>query len=345
MIKFKSIYKGIIKFPVSSGLNILSLIIAFSGIITLILYVNYQNSFDTFNKNFKNIYQVRLDQTMMFMPAKTAGLIKKDVPGIENVSRLKFIEKQATTEALKNENRNYKVQNLYADNSIFSIFTLPFLNGNKTDALTRPNTIVLTKALSSKLFDTKNPVGKIVWLNEEKYTVTGVIQNIPQNSSFEADCITSFSTLTQDPNSAANRWNEWSYNIFCTVSPRANIHNLAQQINQIPALHKHFVEQAKMKVTLNPLSSLHFTKTTFNQFDNVSRTVLNILVLLTIILAAMGIINFVNLSVSQAGEKAKRYSIMRVLGAGRGIHTDFSYCTGFCFCSSFYYLSTHSKPV
>ncbi|MBE0649771.1 MAG: ABC transporter permease [Bacteroidales bacterium] len=321
MIKFKSIYKGIIKFPVSSGLNILSLIIAFSGIMTLILYVTYENSFDKYNQNYGSIYQLRVNKASFNLPALMSGIIGKNIPEIENITPFQFSNTEVTTEKLKNQNTNYNVQELYAGNSIFKIFTLPFLVGNKETALNQPNTVVLTHSLSLKLFGKTNPTGKKVWLHNHEYTVTGVIQDIPKTSSFTADCITSFKTLTQDPNSAANRWDEWSYYIFCEISPKADAKEVTQKINQIPELKKQVISDTPgniIHIFMSPLSDLHFSQNKY-YFQTVSRTVLNILVLLAVILAVMGIINFVNLSVSQAGEKAKGFSIMRVLGAGKEV--------------------------
>lgn len=315
MIKLKSLYKSIIKYPVSSGLNILSLIIAFSGIMTLILYVTYENSFDKYNKNFHSIYKIEIQKEGFGLPALMSGVIKKNIPEIEDITPFSF--QNHSISIPESPNKNYGVDILFAKNSVFNIFTFPFTMGQKNQALTRPNTIVLTKKTADKLFGKVNPIGKKILLAKQSYTVTGVMENIPKTSSFTADGIASFKTLTQNPNAAANQWSEWSYSIFCKLSSNSNYKEVSQKINHIPEIVKQFAPH-KPVLELKPMAKVHFSQGNYN-YRTVSKTVLNILTLLAVILALMGIINFVNLSVSQATEKAKVFSVMRVLGAGRKV--------------------------
>lgn len=321
MLKLKSLYKGIIKYPISSGLNILNLVVAFSGIMTLILYVSYENSFDTFNNNYHSIYKIQVGKDGTTVPAVMAPIIRKNIPEIEGITPFSFYSSHAPIAKLGSKKMNYPVKVLCAENSVFDIFTFPFILGEKGKALTKPNTIVLTQKLSSKLFGNKNPVGKKILLNKIQYTVTGVIRDIPETSSFTADCITSFKTLTQSPNAPANTWEEWSYEIFCKFGKGVNYHEVSRKINNIDEFKKYFKQnnnaESRTIIYLQPLKKLHFSKD-YN-FRTVNRKVLDVLILLSIILALMGIFNFINLSISQSLPKAKTFSVMRVLGASREI--------------------------
>ncbi len=321
MFKLKSIYKSIVKYPTSLVLNILSLVIAFTGIITLMLYISYENSFDTFNKNYHRIYKIEIGNPGSTVPAVISPIIRKNVPEIENITPLLFTNSTLTTAKLKARKIIFYASGMYANNNVFNIFTFPFVLGNKKHALSNVNTVVLTKSMARKLFGEKNPVGKEVLIHDKNFTVTGVIQDIPENSSFRVKYISSFKTLTQKPGDAANTWEEWSYRVFCKVNKQADIRNVTEKLNAIEEINKHInpdtdnSKEHREALFLKPLSGLHFS--TDNNFSIINKKVLYVLGILALVLAIMGAVNFINLTTSQAFQKAKIFSIKRVFGANR----------------------------
>ena len=320
MFKLKSIYKSIVKYPTSLVLNVLSLIIAFTGIITLMLYISYENSFDTYNKNYHHIYKIEIGKPGSTVPAVVSPIIRKNIPEIENITPLWFVDYPLTTNILKAKRISFNSSGIYAKNDILDIFTFPLIYGNKKDALTKPNTVVLSKKMAEKLFGKANPIGKEVLVNSKDFTVTGVMKDIPQNASFHADFIASFITMVPKADSWPNLWSMWSFQIFCKVNKQADIREVTRKLNAIKEINKHFNPSAQRKevvpkLYLKPLSSLHFSNN--GNFTTVNRKVLNVLSILAIILAIMGAVNFINLTTSQAFQKAKVFSIKRVFGANR----------------------------
>ena len=320
MFKLKSIYKSIVKYPTSLVLNVLSLIIAFTGIITLMLYISYENSFDTYNKNYHHIYKIEIGKPGSTVPAVVSPIIRKNIPEIENITPLWFVDYPLTTNVLKAKRISFNSSGIYAKNDILDIFTFPLIYGNKKDALTKPNTVVLSKKMAEKLFGKANPIGKEVLVNSKDFTVTGVMKDIPQNASFHADFIASFITMVPKADSWPNLWSMWSFQIFCKVNKQADIREVTRKLNAIKEINKHFNPSAQRKevvpkLYLKPLSSLHFSNN--GNFTTVNRKVLNVLSILAIILAIMGAVNFINLTTSQAFQKAKVFSIKRVFGANR----------------------------
>ncbi len=321
MFKLKSIYKSIVKYPTSLVLNVLSLVIAFTGIITLMLYISYENSFDTFNKNYHSIYKIEIGKPGSTVPAVISPIIQRNIPEIGSITPLLFVNNTITTAELKARKTIFYTSGMYAKNDVFSIFTFPFILGKKEHALSKVNTAVLTESMAKKLFGTKDPVGKEVLINDKNFTVTGVIQDIPKNSSFHVDDVMSFKTITQKPTDAANTWQEWSYRVFCKVNKQADIQNVAHKLNAIKEIDKqinHVIAGKKEKrilLYLKPLSSLHFSND--YSFSTINKKVLNVLSILALVLALMGAVNFINLTTSQAFQKAKIFSIKRVFGANR----------------------------
>lgn len=320
MFKLNSLYKSIVKYPTSLALNILSLVIAFTGIITLMLYISYQNSFDTYNKNYQHIYKIEIGKSGAPIPAVISPIIRKNIPEIESITPVWFINYPLTTNELKAKRISFNSNGIYAKNDALNIFTFPLIYGNKKNALTKPYTVVLSKKIADKLFGNTNPIGKEVLVNSSDFTVTGVMKDMPQNASFHADFIASFITMIPKADSWPNLWSMWSFQIFCKVNKQANIEAVSKKINKIKGFNRHYFiskEENKNKTIFNlePLSHLHFSND-YN-FSTINKKVLHVLSILALVLALMGAVNFINLTTSQAFQKAKVFSIKRVFGANR----------------------------
>jgi len=317
MIKTKLFFKGILKYPTSLVLNILSLTIAFTGIITLVLYVSYEKSFDTFNENYNNTYKIIIGKDGFTVPAKIAPIIKENISEIESITPFWFVSKSISTKYLKQQKINYFEHGLFASNEVFDIFSFPLSLGDKQNALTEKNTVVISENLKEKLFQKTNPIGKEVLISDNVFKITGVLKNIPKTSSFRVDFITSFITISSKPNDFTNKWSSWSFQVFCKVSDKANIPNLEKKINTIKELRDHFDTNENKEIHRNfhlqPLKELHFK--TNGYFNTVSKMLLHILTILALILFIMGIANFVNLTTAQVIQKSKNISIKRVIGS------------------------------
>jgi len=316
----KTILRSIKRYPVSTGLNVLSLIIAFSGIITILLYISFENSFDKHNENYETVYKVQVGKDGSSVPAVMSTVIKRDVPEIAAITPVFFRNYLFSLPNTKDKDKFYRKSIMYVNNEVFDIFTFDFILGNKQNALTKPNTVVLTESLSKTLFGNANPVGKEVSINYQLYNCTGVIKDLPKTSSFQTDCLISFETLIQQPeNNWVNKWSEWSFVIFAKINKDETPDSIIPKLNSIEEIEEKYKD--KGEATLNhffyllPLKDLHFTNT--GRFSYVNPTVLKVLYLLALILAIMGIVNFINLLTSQAMQRAKSFTIKRVLGASR----------------------------
>lgn len=320
MFKLKSILKSIIKYPTSTALNIISLIIAFSGIITLVLYVSYENSFDKHHENYDQIYKVIFGKDGTSITAAFAPVIKQNVANISAITPVWYAYHYASKTLSENKDDFYRVSSLYAKNDVFDIFTYNFIFGDKTDALSKTKTVVLTKSLSTKIFGDANPVGETVTIDKENFICTAVIDDIPETSSIKTECFISYETLLQKENSFANRWNEWSFRIFIKINKEENYADVLKGINSIEEINERFEEQiadnkGENLLYLQPLSEFHYSGDSW--FVLANKTTLNVLGLLAFILAIMGMVNFVNLLSSQAMQRARVHSIKRILGATR----------------------------
>ncbi len=323
MRTLKQLLKTIFKYRLSSGLTILSLVVAFLGIIILSLYVSYERSFDKFHKNGDDIYRICFGyDNGANMPVPMKKLVEDNIPEVENAvvfsgwwNNQLYLQRKSKKEAVS-------AQMMAASKDFFSVFSFPLISGQADKVLTQPNTLVVSETLAKKLFGTIDIVGKPLMVRgKEPYIITGVMKDIPKNSAFKRDAFVSFATYMQPNNDwrGAQSWSEWSFNIFFQLKKGTDVNTVVGKISSLEKVVEELKEieesysPKEAVVKLQPLSDLHFDTKNY-YFLSVNKDVLNILTLIIVILLIMGAVNFINFSTSQAPLRAKSLSVQQILG-------------------------------
>lgn len=191
---FKTAWRNLSKNKFYTIINTSGLAVGLATGIMLLLWVQNELSFDKFHKDYQNICQL----SSRF---KSSGedMIWKGVPGPLAVFAKSFPEVQSVVRTLgefdqilsdKNRDKIFGGNVIaYADSGFFSMFTFPLLKGNKATVFLNNNSVVLTKSTAQKLFGNEDAIGKIVRFQGNYFTVTGVLQNFPENSSIRYDAI------------------------------------------------------------------------------------------------------------------------------------------------------------
>jgi putative ABC transport system permease protein len=229
---------------VFTGINALGLSVALTASFIMLLYVINELSYDHCHKNrakvFKALnYYVDFDKTDSGTPYILATALKDEFPQIAKAIRVR----RMSGFKLKLKDEYINVPNAVGtDSEVFDIFTLPLISGNPhQNLLEDKNSIVLSRELSEKIFPGQNPIGKeIVGLvnNEEHvFIVNGVFENIPENSTFRAQCLVN-SRWTLDPinssfrvTNADKRWDFTFWNTWILLSKDYNVKSLEKQFS------------------------------------------------------------------------------------------------------------------
>lgn len=317
MRTLKQLLKTIVKYRLSSGLTVLSLVVAFLGIIILSLYVSYERSFDSFHKNGDDIYLMSFNMDMgASLPVPMGKLIKDEIPEIDK--HTVFVDWWGNNKLFKPEQSvsdaiEANIGNVSAD--FFTMFNFPLISGQADKVLVEPLTLVISESLAKNIFGTVDVVGKPLIVDGAKpFTITGVMKDMPKNTIFKKDAFVSLATKTN-----AVDWSEWSYSLFFQLKDGADKENVIKKIadiERISAMQKQIVErfsEQESQILLLPLQSIHFKSNTY-MFSTTNAKVLNILTLLIVILIVMGAVNFINFSTSQAPLRAKSLSVQQILG-------------------------------
>lgn len=208
MIKnyFKTALAHLTKNITYSLISILSLTIGLALCILLLLYVQYELSYDRFNKNADHIYRL-CQPNVTYQSPQTAKLLANSIPEIKDYTRL--LPRYNEIVEYK-ENRFKETAVTYTDAGLFRIFSFKFKQGNPESALSDPFTIVISEKTARKYFGNEDPMGKVLKLNnEENYTITGVLEDMPQNSHFRYEIFITLAGTEKD------EWmNNWGWQNF-----------------------------------------------------------------------------------------------------------------------------------
>jgi putative ABC transport system permease protein len=199
---FKTAWRNLWRNKIYSSINIIGLAIGMAACITILLFVSYERSFDNFNK--KNIYRLNEVQKFEGMAAAQkvalsmfpmAPTLKAEFPQIKNYTR---INAAGNTPLNYGDKKVFIKRICFVDSTFLNLFDFKLLNGDRKSVLEKKNSIVLTKETAEKLFGKGDPVGKVlVNYNRDTTTllVTGVLDNVPQNSQLQFDALVPFLTI------------------------------------------------------------------------------------------------------------------------------------------------------
>jgi len=309
-------------------INALGLSIALAASFLILLFVINELSYDHCHKNRKRIFRVLNYYTEFKMtdsqsPYVLASALREEFPQIEksvNVSRVRGFQ-------LKLKDEYINVPGAIATQSeVFDIFTLPMIDGEShQNLLEDQNSIVLSRELSTKLFPDQNPVGKeilgLVNNNEQVFIVKGVFENIPENSTFRAQCILNSKWTVADINKAFNITNadkSWEHNFWTTWVLLSKDGNAGLLGNQLSAFEtKNISENPKNHYSLQNLSGVYLKSAYVTNSlitGNISNVRLFSSIALLILLVAT--INYIILSTAVSSSRVKEIGIRKTYGAG-----------------------------
>ena len=183
---------------VYSTINLLGLSIGLATCILILLFVQDELSYDRFHKNADRIYRVAVERDwgdkMISWPRAPMGLaaeLEERLPEVVRGTRI-FPRGRILTEY--GDQRFYESNGYYADGAFFEIFSFPFVQGDPETALSDPKSIVVTKRFAQKYFGDEDPMGETMRFPSilREMTVTGVLDDVPQNSHFRFDYLISF---------------------------------------------------------------------------------------------------------------------------------------------------------
>ncbi|NDV14693.1 FtsX-like permease family protein [Muricauda sp. TY007] len=305
--------------------NIFGLALGVASFVLIMLYVNYEKSYDTFEGS-ENVYRTYMDylegDTYVAGDAATYNAsgpaLKEKFPEIVDYVRFYYFEKLAFKVG---EKILEQPLGSLADPSYFNIFNQPLIKGDAETALAEPNSIVLSKSFAEKLFGQENPMRKSISVFEDgketQLTVTGIMEDVPKNTHYRNSFLISFETektLTDfGPTAHELNWNMNNYYTYLKLAPDTNIDALRQKIIDSD------IEKSKTeRHNIEPIEDIHlYSDKPYEVTVNGSILRIKFLTAIAFIILVLSWLNYVNLSTTKSMERAKEAGIRKVAGAKR----------------------------
>ncbi|HEY6977863.1 MAG TPA: ABC transporter permease [Chitinophagaceae bacterium] len=332
MIKnyFKIALRQLWKNKFYSGINILGLAIGLTSCLLILLYVNYELSYDQFHKNRDSIYRITetfkvSNGTMStgLTPYKIAPDLKDHFPAIEKIVR---IDADIDRFVIENGNKKFFERSVTsADPDFFQVFSFQLLKGNPGTALKEPYTIVISDKEAEKYFPGKEALGETLRLTDPfdhksfNAKITGVFKAMPANSHFHRDFILSMATADILIPQRKDELGWTSVYSYLLLTPGTDAKKLETDIHNY--IFKNYPENAVQWWTdfpLLPLNNIHLHSALKEELEpNGDIAYIYIFSAIAFFIMLLACINYMNLATARAARRAREVGIRKVIGAER----------------------------
>ncbi len=329
----KTAWRNIKRNKAYSFINIGGLAVGMAAFILIALFVQYELSFDRDYENADRIFRIALKAEWLANPNAVALLplapaLMEEYP--EVISAARIWSWGARGERLFLHGKKYIHEILYyADPETFDVFSIPFVKGDPQTALNDPFSIVLSERLSQKHFGNEDPLGKVLTLRESSdwnskensdYIITGIFENMPENSHFVMDLIVPYNNLIVT-NKFKSSWEGGNNAItYLLLDKKADPRDMEKKLFSILKKHGYLnyetADDPKEKYFLQPLTSIHLDNTIISHItSNYDVRYIYFYSLIAFLILIVACINYINLTTARSIKRGKEVGIRKVVGA------------------------------
>ncbi len=319
--------KHILKESQQSAISAIGLALALSTSILILLYVQYELSYDDFHVNRDSIYRIvaKNSASNSYMGKDVAVVtpaplkeVLESVPGVKYSAKCRFLSHTLEYNSSLFAEKGF----LYADPDFMKLFTFHALTGNPSEVLNEPFALFLTKDMAVKYFGNEDPVGKtIVADNRYLFTVRGVLENIPENSHIKFDFLTGFETLysIRGGKEKVESWNNHSYLTYIQLSENANTDDIKVLIKEFPSryLPKEPIF-SDMQWIMVPMRKIHLGgNANFDPGKNNDLKYLYLIISIGVFILLVACFNFMNIATASAFNRGMETAVFKVSGCSK----------------------------
>ena len=305
--------------PLVSLVNVFGLAIGMACAVLMLVYLRHELSYDRYHAEQNRIYRLVTGvqgagyEAIAKVPGPWGTAAARELPGVEQVTRFVFVNETLLS---RGEKHFYQAGGLYADSTVFEVFSFRLLRGNPQTALSAPRGMVLTESFARKYFGEEDPLGKVLKVDgREDYEITGVMQEVPAASHFTFDFLVSMATFD---NPLREDWRWTQFYTYVLLRPGTSPGEVEAKLAAL--LHRHLEETVAGIYTpyLQPLTSIHLHSHLFREMQaNSQMSSVYLYAAAAVFILLIACVNFINLATAHAATRAKEVGVRKVTGAGR----------------------------
>lgn len=314
---FKIAIRNLLKSKGFSLINIIGLSIGMASAILILLWINDEVQFDQFHEKKDRIYEAWNRHTFDGKPAcwnttpkVLAKYIANDFPEVEKTARVNW----ANNYLLSVGEKSMMIKGNIVDSTFLQVFSFPAFKGDINTALYDNSSIVITRSLAKKLFDSEDVLGKTIKVdNKDVFRVAAVLQDLPHNTRFDFEYLLPWSYLRKTGGDD-EYWGNNSTRNYVLLKP--NVKLAAVQARMAGLRKKYDASEPDGQIFLYPISRWRL----YSNFENGKESgglieYLKIFGLIAVFILLIACINFMNLSTARSEKRAKEVGIRKVIGA------------------------------
>ena len=300
-----------------SFINISGLAIGMACCLLILLWVQYQLSYNRFNEHADRIFRMyqhssyAQDQVLLTdnLPGPLAKDLMDEFPEVVNATRFMIADSKPVKHGDVTHN---ELMILYADQAFLEMFSFPMIRGDRATALTEPHTIVLTQEMAVKYFGAEDPVGRTLTIDGSvDFRITGILEDPPQNSTMNyIEFIVPFETAEELLPGTFTTYNRNWPATYIQLHESASLEEFREKVRGY--MHKHQGEATDLGV--QPLTKIHLYTYTGEPADLIYVVIFTLVAFFVLLIAC---INFMNLSTARSENRAKEVGLRKVVGAYR----------------------------
>lgn len=321
----KYAFRNIRKRPVLNGIKVIGLALGLCGVLFISLFIKNELSYDHHHQKANEIFRLTVTNPNVFEDNHFARFyaseqlpsLTEPLPDIKGYLRLAPVRGNL----VQYQEQYYGInQGFVVDDTFFEFFDVNILEGNTSRVFQNPESVVISKSLSEKLFKNENAIGKVISLpkghfNEEQtdFKVTGVMQDPVQKSHIHPDILFM---------PGKDKIKGWAYQ-YILLNPNTNTTGLAGKLSMALS-HLFNLEGTEDRVNLTAhlmnLKEIHLKSNLFREIEpNGSMSNIWVLAVAGFVLILISLSNFASLNLGMAGYLSTFLALNQILGSSKRI--------------------------
>ncbi len=325
----KTSFRVMLRHKFYSVLNIVGLALGLSCCLLIFLFVNHETSYDKFHQKAEKLYRLNLGSIERGYGsyAKSSGAMAQvlldNYPEIESAVRLRHFPSLVAN----GDTRFYEDKFFFVDSTMMTAFSWEVVAGNGPEALTQPNTLVITEEVAQKYFPNEPALGKQLSIdNVMNFEITAIVKSPPRNSHLDFDILASTMSIPTHHSEPlrtyqSHSWYAVYFYTYLLLKPGIDLENLELKLLDAPRLYsdpeQYELYGRRQGLYLQPLLDIHLDPVSAEITPQGNMTYVWIFSVIAVLILVVGCVNYLNLVTARASTRLKEIGLRKAIGASR----------------------------